>query len=240
MKRILSLFLALTLVFALVACSNEKDTTSEPDTSTSQNESANNTETAYGDSIDESSSDTETPSDSAPTTSTGTSKPTTNDNDNTTSSKPSSTTSTPTTSKPTETNKPTSSTPSTTPSTPNTTKPTESSKPNTPTVSPNDKQGPELVSLTLDKTNVSVGDVINFTAVINDASSIHCAQFQFKSGADWHNVFFDLVSGNTYKGQLRITDSFLNATYSISYIFLEDYADNTTHTTHSATFTVNR
>lgn len=112
MKRILSLLLALTLVFALVACSNEKDTTSEPDTSTTQTETestdTNDTQTSETD-TDESSSDTETPSNSTPTTSTETSKPTTSDNDNTTSSKPSNTTSTPTTSSPTETNKPTSS-----------------------------------------------------------------------------------------------------------------------------------
>ena len=106
MKRILSLLLALTLVFALVACSNEKDTTSEPDTSTTQTET-------------ESSSDAETPSNSTPTASTETSKPTTSNKDNTTSSKPTNTTSTPITSKPTETSKPTtSSTPSSTPSTP--------------------------------------------------------------------------------------------------------------------------
>ena len=109
MKRILALLLALTLVFALVACSNEKDTTSEPDTSTTQTETestdTNDTQTSETD-TDESSSDTETPSNSTPT-STETNKPTTSDKDNTTSSKPSNTTSTPTTS-----------TPSSTPSTP--------------------------------------------------------------------------------------------------------------------------
>lgn len=118
MKKFLSLLLALTLVFALVACSNEKDTTSEPDTSTiTQTESTDNTETTDSDTTDESSSDTETPSNSTPT-STETSKPTTSNKDNTTSNKPSNTTSTPTTSKPT-TSTPSTSTPSTsTPSTP--------------------------------------------------------------------------------------------------------------------------
>lgn len=105
MKRILALLLALTLAFVFVACSNEKDTTSEPDTSTTQTENAstdtNDTQTSETDS-DESSSDTETPSNSTPTTNTETSKPTTNDKDNTTSSKPSDTTSKPTTSNPTE------------------------------------------------------------------------------------------------------------------------------------------
>ncbi len=109
MKRILALLLALTLVFALVACSDEKDTTSEPNTSTTQTETestdTNDTQTSETD-TDESSSDTETPSNSTPT-STETNKPTTSDKDNTTSSKPSNTTSTPTTS-----------TPSSTPSTP--------------------------------------------------------------------------------------------------------------------------
>lgn len=107
MKKFLALLLALTLVFALVACSNEKDTTSEPDTSTTQTEteSTENTETTDSDTADESSSETETPSSSTstPTTSTETSKPTTSNKDNTTSSKPSNTTSTPTTSTPSHT-----------------------------------------------------------------------------------------------------------------------------------------
>ncbi len=112
MKKILSLLLAITFVFALVACDNKKDTTSEPDTSTpiqTETESTENTETTDSDTADESSSETETPSSSTstPITSTETSKPTTNDKDNTTSSKPSNTSSTPT-----ETSKPTTSTPS--------------------------------------------------------------------------------------------------------------------------------
>ncbi len=55
MKKILSLLLALTLVFALVACSNEKDTTSEPYTSTTQTEteSTDNTETTDSNTTDE-------------------------------------------------------------------------------------------------------------------------------------------------------------------------------------------
>ncbi len=113
MKRILSLLLALTLVFALVACSNEKDTSSDPDSSTptTQTESTdtNDTQTSETD-TDESSSVTETPSNSTPTTSTETSKPTTSNKDNTTSSKPTNTTSTPTTSNPT-TSTPSNSTP---------------------------------------------------------------------------------------------------------------------------------
>ncbi len=76
MRRILAILFALTLVFALVACSNEKDTTSEPDTSTIQSEpeSTNNTVTTDGDTTDESSSDTETLSNS-----TETSKPSQNE-----------------------------------------------------------------------------------------------------------------------------------------------------------------
>ena len=104
MKRILSLFLALTLVFALVACSNEKNTSSDIDTSThnttqSDTESTDDTSTESNESniTDENSSITETPSNSKPTN-TETSKPTTNSNNNTQ------------TSKPTESSKPTQST----------------------------------------------------------------------------------------------------------------------------------
>lgn len=92
MKKFLSLLLALALVFALVACSNEKDTTSESDTSTpitqTQTESTdtNDTQTTDSDTTDESSSDAETPSNSTPT-STETSKPTTSNKENTISSK---------------------------------------------------------------------------------------------------------------------------------------------------------
>lgn len=76
MRKILSLLLALTLVFALVACSNEKDTASKPDTSTTQTEteSTNNTETTDSDTIDESSSGNKIPSNST-TISTETSTP---------------------------------------------------------------------------------------------------------------------------------------------------------------------
>lgn len=111
MNKILSLLLALTLVFAFVACSDEKDTTSEPDTST-----ITQTESTDSDTINESSSDTETPSNSTPSTSTETSKSTTNNKDNTTSSKPSDII-----------NKPTISMPST-PSETGTTTPTESTQ----------------------------------------------------------------------------------------------------------------
>ena len=95
MKKILSLLLALTLVFVLVACSDEKETTSESDTSTTQTEitDTNDTQTSATD-TDENLSDTETPSNSTPTSSkptdptsaptTNTSRPTTNSNSTTT------------------------------------------------------------------------------------------------------------------------------------------------------------
>lgn len=97
MKKILSLLLALTIVFALVACSNEKDTTSEPDTSTpttqteTESTDTNDTQTSETDTTDENSSVTETPGNttSTDTPSANTSKPTTSSKDNTASSKPS-------------------------------------------------------------------------------------------------------------------------------------------------------
>ena len=77
MKRFLSLLLALSLVFSLVACSNEKNTASEPNTSTTtqtETESANNSDTQASESL----SDTETPSNTnSSTPQTNTSKPTT-------------------------------------------------------------------------------------------------------------------------------------------------------------------
>ncbi len=122
MKKSLSLLLALTLVFALVACSNEKDTTSEPDTSTTQTESTDNTETTDSNATDESSSDTKTPSNND--TSSTQNNTTTSNKDNTTSSKPSN-----------AINKPTISTPSTPPAK-DTTTPNESTQ--TPTDEPSD------------------------------------------------------------------------------------------------------
>lgn len=119
MKKFLSLLLALTFVFTLVACSNEKGTTSEPDTSTTQTgtESADGTETTDSNITDESSSDTESNIEiDAPTTSPETSKPTTSDKDNATSSKPGN-----------AINKPTISMPSTPPAK-DTTTPTESTQ----------------------------------------------------------------------------------------------------------------
>ena len=104
MKRILSLLLALTLVFSLVACGNEKDTSSDIDTSThnttqSDTESTDDTSTESkgNDPTDENSSVTETPSNNKPTNTESskptsskptTSKPTTNSNSNTQTSKP--------------------------------------------------------------------------------------------------------------------------------------------------------
>ena len=105
-------------------------------------------------------------------------------------------------------------------------------------VAQGDKTGPVLLSFTLDKTEVKVGDIIYFTAEINDESSINCAQFQFKLGADWHNVFLDHISGNTYKGQLRITNDFAKGIYSISRIYLQDYANNSSYPQSDITFTV--
>ncbi len=99
MRRILSLFLALTLVFALVACNKKENTSSDINTSTdnttqSDTESTDDTSTESNenDTTDENSSDTETPSNGNPT-STETSKPTsskptTNSNSNTQTSKP--------------------------------------------------------------------------------------------------------------------------------------------------------
>ena len=95
MKKFLSLLLVSTLVFTFVACSNEKDTTSDINTSTIQTESTDNAETTDSGIIDESSIDTETSSNSN-STSTGTSNPTTNSTpSNTTNSTPSNTTSKP-------------------------------------------------------------------------------------------------------------------------------------------------
>lgn len=117
MKKFLSLLLALTLVFALVACSSEKDTSSEGDTSTTtQTENTDTTDTQTSETnTNESLSDTVSPSASTPTTSTKTSELTTSNKVNTTSSKQNNTTST-----------------STTPSSPTTSKPTTSKEPTLP------------------------------------------------------------------------------------------------------------
>ena len=94
MKNFLSVLLALIFVMALVACSNEKDTTSESDISTTtQTENTDNTETIDSDTTDEISSDTETPNN----------KPSISSENNTTSSNPSSITNTTSTNKPTHT-----------------------------------------------------------------------------------------------------------------------------------------
>ena len=107
-------------------------------------------------------------------------------------------------------------------------------------IAPGDKTGPELISFSLDKTDVKVGDIINFTAEISDDSSIECAEFQFKFGADWHNVFLEHSGGNVYKGQLKITSSFINGTYNISWIYLNDYAGNSSDPKSDVTFTVTK
>mgnify|MGYP003301348070 CR=1 FL=1 len=92
MKKILSLLLALTLVFALIACNNEKGTTSEPSTSTptqmkTENSEPADTQTSES-TTDECSSDTGMPSSSTSTPTPSTSKPDASNKDNTTSSKP--------------------------------------------------------------------------------------------------------------------------------------------------------
>ena len=105
-------------------------------------------------------------------------------------------------------------------------------------IAPDDTTAPELVSFTLDKTNVKVGDVITFTAEIKDSSTIYYAEFQFKCGADWHNVFLENVGENIYSGTLEITDSFVRGTYSISWISIQDYAGNDAYPSSDAAFTV--
>ena len=107
-----------------------------------------------------------------------------------------------------------------------------------PIIAHGDKTGPELVSFSIDKTLVEVGDVITFTAEINDSSTIYYAEFQFKCGADWHNVYLDHVGGNTYTGTLTITDTFVNGTYSISRISIQDYAENYADASSNVVFVV--
>lgn len=107
-----------------------------------------------------------------------------------------------------------------------------------PVMAPGDTTAPELISFTLDKTNVKVGDVITFTAEIKDSSTIYYAEFQFKCGADWHNVFLENVGENIYSGTLEITDSFVSGTYSISWISIQDYVGNNAYPSSDAAFTV--
>ncbi|MDD6095140.1 MAG: signal peptidase I [Clostridia bacterium] len=107
-----------------------------------------------------------------------------------------------------------------------------------PVIAPDDTTAPELISFTLDKTNVKVGDVITFTAEIKDSSTIYYAEFQFKCGADYHNVFLENVGENTYSGTLTITDSFVSGTYSISWISIQDYAGNDADLSSDVAFTV--
>ena len=136
MKKILSLLLVLTLVFALSACGNEKNTTSEPDTSTTQTEieSTDNTQTTDSNTTEEISSDTETPSSSNPT-------------------------STPTTIKPTTTSKPS----NTVSKDENTTNKNDTSTTNTPTVEPTEEKpyyiGYELISIERPNTTYKVNGV---------------------------------------------------------------------------------
>jgi len=106
------------------------------------------------------------------------------------------------------------------------------------TIAPNDKDTPELISFVANKTTVKAGDTITFTAEINDASTIDYAQFQFKLGADYHNVFLEKQSGNVYVGSLRITDSFLEGEYTISLIAIQDYANNSAYPSSDVAFTV--
>lgn len=105
-------------------------------------------------------------------------------------------------------------------------------------IAPDDTTAPELISFSLDQTNVQIGDVITFTAEITDSSSIYYAEFQFKCGADYHNVFLENVGGNTYSGTLEITDSFVSGTYSISWISIQDYVGNDASPSSDAAFTV--
>lgn len=107
-----------------------------------------------------------------------------------------------------------------------------------PVIAPDDTTAPELISFSLDQTNVQIGDVITFTAEITDSSSIYYAEFQFKCGADYHNVFLENVGGNTYSGTLEITDSFVSGTYSISWISIQDYVGNDASPSSDAAFTV--
>lgn len=110
MKRILSLLLALNLVFVLVACSNEKGTSSNTNITQSNvdkmdDESQEDTSTINSEksNTDEISNDSKTQNSSKPTSS-KTSKPSTSNKGNTKSSKPSSNTNVSSTSKTTTNN----------------------------------------------------------------------------------------------------------------------------------------
>ena len=156
MKRMLSLLLAATLIFALAACNTEKETASDLDSSTiTQTESADNTETTESDEI---SSEAEMSSNNTSTPATNTSKPATSSKDNATGDKDNATSSKPTTtttSKPTETNKPTTSTTTST-----------SSVPAKPTLPFNDLfDGGNALALTDKDTNgLTANRILNFSS----------------------------------------------------------------------------
>ena len=107
-------------------------------------------------------------------------------------------------------------------------------------IAPNDTTAPVLLSFTLDKTEVTVGDTITFTAVVNDESSIYCIEFMYECGAIVEGVRMECLTDDTFFGQLEITERFINGTYDFQWFNIEDYAGNTNYEEPIATFTVNK
>lgn len=58
--------------------------------------------------------------------------------------------------------------------------------------------------------------------------------------ADWHNVLLENTGGNTYSGTLKITNSFVDGTYSISSISIQDYVGNDTYADSDVSFVVTK
>ena len=93
-------------------------------------------------------------------------------------------------------------------------------------INPDDTTSPQVLSFSMDKNEVNVGDTINFKLEIEDESSLYEKWLQFNCYAHHAGVDLTHIEGNVYEGGLYIDESFLNGTYQLNYMSICDYLGN--------------
>ena len=98
-----------------------------------------------------------------------------------------------------------------------------------------DTQGPTIESLTVDKNEATVGDILTFTLQLNDESQISTAlpsvAFQHNNSQN-HDVvlYFEKIDDYTFKSTYEVTDRSVDGIYSVLWVSVDDEYGNHTLT----------
>ena len=90
-----------------------------------------------------------------------------------------------------------------------------------------DKEAPVVESLSLDKKNVTVGDVVTVTMVVTDQSGVKDNfHLTYNMGTHYKYITMSHIKDDTYQGKLEITEDFVNGEYGPVWVFVYDNLGN--------------